>query len=119
MKLQSKPGGLMSVKTKLLKGLQSVRGVDDPAHTQQNGMEGDLRPLKDGDRGRGAAGFELILGLRVFTVFDLHKMDAPLSWSEMICAAYVHGGKACSKRAFADTFEKDFIGTTVASWQDC
>eukprot|EP00983_Pelagomonas_calceolata_P055261 1144073-Pelagomonas_calceolata.AAC.1 len=34
MKLQSKPasGGCMSVKTKLFKGLQSVRGVD-PAYT--------------------------------------------------------------------------------------
>eukprot|EP00983_Pelagomonas_calceolata_P003348 109114-Pelagomonas_calceolata.AAC.1 len=42
MKLQSKPGGCMSVKTKLFKRLQSVWGVDDPSHTQQNGMEGDL-----------------------------------------------------------------------------
>eukprot|EP00983_Pelagomonas_calceolata_P111498 1159788-Pelagomonas_calceolata.AAC.1 len=33
MKLQSKVGGCMSVKTKLLKGLESVRGVDDPTHT--------------------------------------------------------------------------------------
>eukprot|EP00983_Pelagomonas_calceolata_P047606 1140731-Pelagomonas_calceolata.AAC.2 len=35
-----------------LKGLHSVRGVDDPAHTQQNGGEVELRPLKDGERGR-------------------------------------------------------------------
>eukprot|EP00983_Pelagomonas_calceolata_P065013 1148403-Pelagomonas_calceolata.AAC.3 len=33
VKLQSKPGGCMSVKTKLLKRLQSVWGVDDPSHT--------------------------------------------------------------------------------------
>eukprot|EP00983_Pelagomonas_calceolata_P131992 1161829-Pelagomonas_calceolata.AAC.1 len=33
MKLQSKLGGCMSVKTKLFKGLQSVMGVDDPTHT--------------------------------------------------------------------------------------
>eukprot|EP00983_Pelagomonas_calceolata_P062412 1147305-Pelagomonas_calceolata.AAC.1 len=33
MKLQSKPGGCMSVKTKLFKRLQSVGGVDDPSHT--------------------------------------------------------------------------------------
>eukprot|EP00983_Pelagomonas_calceolata_P024713 778593-Pelagomonas_calceolata.AAC.1 len=33
MKLQSKPGGCMSVKTKLCKRLQSVGDVDDPSHT--------------------------------------------------------------------------------------
>eukprot|EP00983_Pelagomonas_calceolata_P074108 1152412-Pelagomonas_calceolata.AAC.1 len=33
MKLQSKPGGCMSVTTKLFKRLQSVGGVDDPSHT--------------------------------------------------------------------------------------
>eukprot|EP00983_Pelagomonas_calceolata_P037470 1136339-Pelagomonas_calceolata.AAC.2 len=33
MKLESKPGGCLSVKTKLFKRLQSVGGVDDPAHT--------------------------------------------------------------------------------------
>eukprot|EP00983_Pelagomonas_calceolata_P119831 1160642-Pelagomonas_calceolata.AAC.11 len=33
MKLESKFDGCMSVKTKLFKRLQSVRGVDDPAHT--------------------------------------------------------------------------------------
>jgi len=34
MKLQSKLGGFMrTVKTKLFKELQSVRGVDDPTHT--------------------------------------------------------------------------------------
>eukprot|EP00983_Pelagomonas_calceolata_P023809 749711-Pelagomonas_calceolata.AAC.1 len=31
--LQSKLGGCMSVNTKLLKRLLSVRGVDDPTHT--------------------------------------------------------------------------------------
>eukprot|EP00983_Pelagomonas_calceolata_P014183 452905-Pelagomonas_calceolata.AAC.1 len=33
MKLKIKPGGFMSVKIKLFKRLQSVGGVDDPAHT--------------------------------------------------------------------------------------
>eukprot|EP00983_Pelagomonas_calceolata_P050221 1141858-Pelagomonas_calceolata.AAC.2 len=33
MKLQSKPGGCMSVKTKLFKRLQSVWSVDHPTHT--------------------------------------------------------------------------------------
>eukprot|EP00983_Pelagomonas_calceolata_P122444 1160910-Pelagomonas_calceolata.AAC.1 len=33
MKLQSKPGGCMRVKTKLFKRLRGVRGVDDPIHT--------------------------------------------------------------------------------------
>eukprot|EP00983_Pelagomonas_calceolata_P007055 229695-Pelagomonas_calceolata.AAC.1 len=32
MKLHCKPGGCMSVKTKLFKNLQSVEGVDDPSH---------------------------------------------------------------------------------------
>eukprot|EP00983_Pelagomonas_calceolata_P055666 1144254-Pelagomonas_calceolata.AAC.1 len=59
MKLQSKPGGCMGVKTKLFKRLQSVRGVDDPAHTLQNRVEG------------------------IFTVSDLHKMDVSLSWREL------------------------------------
>eukprot|EP00983_Pelagomonas_calceolata_P066204 1148912-Pelagomonas_calceolata.AAC.2 len=36
MKLQSKPGGCMSVKTKLFERLQSLGGVDDPSHTKQN-----------------------------------------------------------------------------------
>eukprot|EP00983_Pelagomonas_calceolata_P060938 1146596-Pelagomonas_calceolata.AAC.5 len=39
MKLNSKLGGCMSLKTKLFKGLQSVRGEDDPSHTYQNGVE--------------------------------------------------------------------------------
>eukprot|EP00983_Pelagomonas_calceolata_P062652 1147377-Pelagomonas_calceolata.AAC.1 len=42
MKLQSKLGALVSVKTKLFKRLKSVGAVDDPAHTLQNGMERDL-----------------------------------------------------------------------------
>eukprot|EP00983_Pelagomonas_calceolata_P010573 342895-Pelagomonas_calceolata.AAC.3 len=33
IKLQSKLGGFMSVKTILYKGLQSAWGVDDPVHT--------------------------------------------------------------------------------------
>eukprot|EP00983_Pelagomonas_calceolata_P117420 1160413-Pelagomonas_calceolata.AAC.6 len=33
MKLQSKLGGCLSVKTKPFNGLQSVSDVDDPAHT--------------------------------------------------------------------------------------
>eukprot|EP00983_Pelagomonas_calceolata_P074139 1152432-Pelagomonas_calceolata.AAC.1 len=33
MKLQSKLGGCMSVKAKLFKRLQSVKGVDEPSHT--------------------------------------------------------------------------------------
>eukprot|EP00983_Pelagomonas_calceolata_P079014 1154481-Pelagomonas_calceolata.AAC.2 len=33
MKLQGKIDGCLTVKSKLLKGLQSVRGADDPAHT--------------------------------------------------------------------------------------
>jgi len=33
MKVQSNLGDFVSVKAKLLEGLQSVRGVDDPAHT--------------------------------------------------------------------------------------
>eukprot|EP00983_Pelagomonas_calceolata_P079567 1154746-Pelagomonas_calceolata.AAC.7 len=33
MKLQSNFVGLMSIKTMLCKGIQSVRGVDDPAQT--------------------------------------------------------------------------------------
>eukprot|EP00983_Pelagomonas_calceolata_P046901 1140381-Pelagomonas_calceolata.AAC.3 len=33
MKLQSKPGGSVSVETKPFQGLQSVGGVNDPAHT--------------------------------------------------------------------------------------
>eukprot|EP00983_Pelagomonas_calceolata_P054673 1143803-Pelagomonas_calceolata.AAC.2 len=48
MRLQSKLDGCMIIKTKHFKRLQSVRGVDDPAHTQQNGME-------DGDIGCSAA----------------------------------------------------------------
>eukprot|EP00983_Pelagomonas_calceolata_P017917 562030-Pelagomonas_calceolata.AAC.1 len=32
-KLQSKLGGCMSVKNKLFKRLQSVKGVDEPSHT--------------------------------------------------------------------------------------
>eukprot|EP00983_Pelagomonas_calceolata_P058860 1145664-Pelagomonas_calceolata.AAC.1 len=42
VKIQSKPGGCISVKTNLFKRLQSVGGADDPSHTWQNGMEGDL-----------------------------------------------------------------------------
>eukprot|EP00983_Pelagomonas_calceolata_P065284 1148519-Pelagomonas_calceolata.AAC.8 len=33
MKLRNELRGCMSVKTKLFKGFQSVRGVDDPTHT--------------------------------------------------------------------------------------
>eukprot|EP00983_Pelagomonas_calceolata_P119792 1160640-Pelagomonas_calceolata.AAC.2 len=40
--LKSAAGASKSVKTKLFKRLQRVRGVDDPAHTYQNGMEGSL-----------------------------------------------------------------------------
>eukprot|EP00983_Pelagomonas_calceolata_P034733 1088124-Pelagomonas_calceolata.AAC.1 len=42
MKLRSKPGGCMSVKTNLFKSLQSMMGVDDSTHTKQNGMEDNL-----------------------------------------------------------------------------
>eukprot|EP00983_Pelagomonas_calceolata_P072983 1151960-Pelagomonas_calceolata.AAC.2 len=78
MKLQSKLDGCVSVKTKLLKRLQSVRGVDDPTHTKQNGME-------DGDIDHGAAGWrrQADSGPGVFIIFDLHKMDVSLSWKEL------------------------------------
>eukprot|EP00983_Pelagomonas_calceolata_P080646 1155229-Pelagomonas_calceolata.AAC.10 len=33
MKLQSKRYGLMNVQTKRFRGIQSVRGVDEPTHT--------------------------------------------------------------------------------------
>eukprot|EP00983_Pelagomonas_calceolata_P019082 599765-Pelagomonas_calceolata.AAC.1 len=42
MKLESKPGGCLIVKTKLFKRLKSVGGVGNLSHTYQNGMEGDL-----------------------------------------------------------------------------
>eukprot|EP00983_Pelagomonas_calceolata_P055609 1144232-Pelagomonas_calceolata.AAC.1 len=61
MKLQSKPGGCMSVKTKLLKRLQSVGGV---------------AVLLLG-------GLKLVLGPGVFTAFDLHEMDVPLFRKEL------------------------------------
>eukprot|EP00983_Pelagomonas_calceolata_P105173 1159101-Pelagomonas_calceolata.AAC.2 len=53
MELQIKPGGFMSVKSKLSKGLQSVRGL------------------------------KLILGPVIFTIFDLHKIDVPQFWKEL------------------------------------
>eukprot|EP00983_Pelagomonas_calceolata_P015284 484734-Pelagomonas_calceolata.AAC.2 len=38
----------------------------------------------------------------------------------MTCAAYVHGGKACPKSAFADTLKKDSIDKVVAlKYHDC
>eukprot|EP00983_Pelagomonas_calceolata_P071734 1151380-Pelagomonas_calceolata.AAC.1 len=61
MKLQSKLGGCMSVKTKLFTRLQSVEGI--------------VVLL--------LGGLDLILGPGVFTVFDLHKMDVPLFWKEL------------------------------------
>eukprot|EP00983_Pelagomonas_calceolata_P109429 1159556-Pelagomonas_calceolata.AAC.1 len=61
MKLQSKLGDLLGVKTYLFKGLQSVRGGHGTAA---------LRP-------------QMILGPGVYTVFDLHKMDVPLFWKEL------------------------------------
>eukprot|EP00983_Pelagomonas_calceolata_P084202 1156315-Pelagomonas_calceolata.AAC.2 len=65
MKLQSKPGGCMRVKTKLFKRLQSV---------------GEVAVLLLG-------GLLLVLGLDVFTVFDLHEMDVPLFWKELTTMA--------------------------------
>eukprot|EP00983_Pelagomonas_calceolata_P074510 1152584-Pelagomonas_calceolata.AAC.4 len=59
-------------------------------------------------------------------------MDVPLSWKELtrvtdlgsrelqvlqsktICAAYVHGGKTCPKKALAGTFEKGSASNIVA-----
>eukprot|EP00983_Pelagomonas_calceolata_P008869 288102-Pelagomonas_calceolata.AAC.1 len=35
-------------------------------------------------------------------------------YSKTICAAYVHGGKACPKRALADTLKEDSAGNIVA-----
>eukprot|EP00983_Pelagomonas_calceolata_P036185 1132479-Pelagomonas_calceolata.AAC.1 len=61
MKLQSKPGSCMSVKTKLFQKLQSVGGVV---------------VLLIG-------GLKLVFGPGVFTVFDLQKMDVPLFWKEL------------------------------------
>eukprot|EP00983_Pelagomonas_calceolata_P055408 1144135-Pelagomonas_calceolata.AAC.1 len=61
MKLPSKLGGLVHVKTKLFKRLQSV---------------GRVAVLLLG-------GLELALGPGAFTVFDLHKMDMPLFWKEL------------------------------------
>eukprot|EP00983_Pelagomonas_calceolata_P125523 1161218-Pelagomonas_calceolata.AAC.2 len=43
MKVQGKLAGCTSVKTKLFKRLLNVRGVDDPAHTYKNGMEGEFK----------------------------------------------------------------------------
>eukprot|EP00983_Pelagomonas_calceolata_P009034 293794-Pelagomonas_calceolata.AAC.1 len=61
MKLQSKPGGCMSVKAKLFKRLQGV---------------GEIVVLLLG-------GLQLILGPGVFIVLDLHEMDVPLFWKEL------------------------------------
>eukprot|EP00983_Pelagomonas_calceolata_P029531 925247-Pelagomonas_calceolata.AAC.1 len=61
MKLQSKLGGLVSVKTKLFMGFQSVRGCGAVA----------WRPQADSWAGC------------VFTVLDLHKVDVPLFWKEL------------------------------------
>eukprot|EP00983_Pelagomonas_calceolata_P128303 1161498-Pelagomonas_calceolata.AAC.4 len=78
MKLQSKPGGCMSVKTKLFKRLQSVRGVGDASHTEQNKVALLL-----------FGGLKLTLGPGVFTIFDLQKMDVPLFWKELARVTYL------------------------------
>ena len=46
MKLEGKLGGFDGLETKLLQGLQSVKGVDGPTHSQKNGMESDASALK-------------------------------------------------------------------------
>eukprot|EP00983_Pelagomonas_calceolata_P050407 1141960-Pelagomonas_calceolata.AAC.5 len=69
MKLQSKPGSCMSVKTELFKRFQSV---------------GEVVVLLLG-------GLQLILGPGVFTVFDLHEMDVPLFWEELTRVAGLGG----------------------------
>eukprot|EP00983_Pelagomonas_calceolata_P052303 1142791-Pelagomonas_calceolata.AAC.2 len=63
IKLQSRLGGLMNVKTKLFKRLQSVR---------------DVAVL--------LGGLQLILGCwpGVLTVIDLNKMDVSLLWKELV-----------------------------------
>eukprot|EP00983_Pelagomonas_calceolata_P025364 795912-Pelagomonas_calceolata.AAC.1 len=55
MKLQSKLGGYMNVKTKLFQRLQSVRGVDPRPHlTKWYGGRLELRSLKDRYEGNSA-----------------------------------------------------------------
>eukprot|EP00983_Pelagomonas_calceolata_P059963 1146156-Pelagomonas_calceolata.AAC.2 len=45
--------------------------------------------------------------------------DLSVMRSKMICAANVHGGKACFKRAFADTCKKNPAGIIVALESFC
>eukprot|EP00983_Pelagomonas_calceolata_P102717 1158838-Pelagomonas_calceolata.AAC.11 len=69
MKLQSKPGGCMSVKAMLFKRLQDIA----PAVLL-------------------LGGFRLILGPGVLAVFDLNKMDASQFWKELARVTDI-GGK--------------------------
>ena len=80
MKLEGKLGGFNRLKTKLFQGLQSVRGVDGPAHTQKNGMKSDVSALKV----LAKLAVLLLGGLKlaprpgVFTVLDFHTVDETL-----------------------------------------
>ena len=93
MKLEGKLGGFGGLKTKLLQGFQSVRGVDGPAHTQKNGMKSDVSALKV----LAKLAVLLLGGLKlaprpgVFTVLDFHKVDVPLIRIEL--AGFADSGR--------------------------
>jgi len=81
MKLHSKLGGNLRIKTETFQRLLTVRAVDGTSHSQKDSMEANI--------GRSSAkvltehavlvsGFKLAPRPGIFTVLDLHKMDVPL-----------------------------------------
>eukprot|EP00983_Pelagomonas_calceolata_P045014 1139523-Pelagomonas_calceolata.AAC.1 len=52
------------------------------------------------------------LGSRAGSICGVFR-DLQFLESKMICAANVHGGKACPKKAFADTLKEDSASNFV------
>eukprot|EP00983_Pelagomonas_calceolata_P069639 1150443-Pelagomonas_calceolata.AAC.1 len=50
----------------------------------------------------------------LYFLMDTGNWDLEVLKGKTVCAANVHGGKACPKRAFADTFKEGSAGNVVA-----
>ncbi len=82
MKLYSKLGGLLKIKTEMFPFRQAIRAVDGTSHSQKDSVEANIgrslaKVLKE-HAVLVVSCFKLAPRPGIFTVLDLHKMDVPL-----------------------------------------